>query len=163
MPSGGAYRTLAGIIQDLARRHNTPVFEPHVTLAAGPCEAEGLGEKVSELASRLQPFPVKLERVDYLDDYFRCLFLRVESSKHLENATRQARKTLDLPPRRPYQPHLSLMYGHFGPGKKKTIVPLARDCEELTFEVQSFHLYLIEGEPEEWIEIRELPLLPKST
>ena len=159
MPSGDLYEALAHTILRLSRVYQTPAFEPHVTLLGELTEPEAeVLSKTQHLASLIRPCEIRLSRADYLSDYFRCLFLRVEETKPVMEANLKARKVFNRYRDPKYMPHLSLMYGSLGPGVKETIVPRVGDYFDKRFEVRSVHLFLTEDEPRDWYRVREFPL-----
>ena len=149
MPGGQRYRDLTCRIQTWSRRHSTPRFEPHVTLLSGITlpEREALS-RAAALARGLAPFEVRLGEVDFTDEYFRCLFLRVQSTEPLVHVHRRACEVFGLRDRRPYLPHLSLLYGSLPLEVKKRIT--SRTSGNLTFRVSRIHLYSVNGPPAAW-------------
>src|SRR3989338_5017501 len=96
IPTGDVYDRLKDIILRLSLKYSTPRFEPHITLIGGlSCSEEEILSKVSWLSTLLKPFPVKLIKTEYLDEYYRCLFLRAEETDNLLNAHALAIKILD--------------------------------------------------------------------
>lgn len=87
MPTGSVYDRLVKIISQLSKKYSSPNFEPHVTLLAPIDEpGEEITSKTSQLVSLIQPYEIKLTTVDYLDEYFRCLFIRAEETKDVMGA-----------------------------------------------------------------------------
>ncbi len=96
MPSGDLYEALAHTILRLSRVYQTPAFESHVTLLGELTEPEAeVLSKTQHLASLIRPCEIRLSRADYLSDYFRCLFLRVEETKPVMEANLKARKVFN--------------------------------------------------------------------
>ena len=158
MPTAELRKKLAQTIHRLARLYGTPIFEPHVTLLGGLAVSEDEAlSKTQQLSTRLRPFEVRLSRADYLAEYFLCLFLRVEETEPLLETNFKARQVLDRYSDPRYYPHLSLMYGSLGPGRKQTIVPTVSHHCEARFEVERLHLYSTEGEPGDWYRVSEFP------
>lgn len=159
MPEGDLYRRLAGTILELGREHSTPAFEPHVTLLGRITGAErGVISKSAELATWIRPFTVWLTRPDYLEEYFRCFFLRVTATGPIVKAHRAAKEVFGLRESAGFMPHLSLIYGHLDSGRKERMaVDLGRRFDA-KFKVRSLHLYLIRGEPGAWRPVREFGL-----
>lgn len=158
MPMGDLRERLSETIRRLAGLYSTPTFEPHVTLIGGLAMAEEeVRAKTRELSARLRPFEIRLGRADYSYEYFQCLFLRVEHTQPLLEAHFDARKVFDRYSDPPYHPHLSLVYGQLGPGRKQTIVPTVGHLCGLGFEVRSLHLFSTKGRPEEWYRAEEFP------
>ncbi|MGC9997470.1 MAG: 2'-5' RNA ligase family protein [Terriglobia bacterium] len=151
MPSGEVCQRLTGTILELSRQYGTPAFEPHVTLAGsivGP--AREVESKIKDLARRIPPFTVRLTTVEGLEEYFRCLFVRVAQTHPIMSANKAAREIFRLPKQPAFMPHLSLLYGSLlSKEKERIIISLGRRFE-LEFKAATLHLYLIKREPEAW-------------
>lgn len=159
MPAEGVYQILAQAILRLNRLYGTPTFEPHVTLIGSIAEPEEeVIAKTLRLSTLVPPFEIRLGKVDYLAEYFKCLFLRVEGTAEVIKASQEAWRAFDRPCETGYMSHLSLMYGRLGPGVKQTIIPHLQDCSQLGFDVRSIHLFSTGGEPENWHRIKEFQL-----
>ena len=159
LPTGDVHENLAQTIRRLSQLYETPTFEPHLTLLGGLGVSEDQALlKTRQLSTLIRPFEVRLGKVDYLDEYFRCLFLRVEETKQLGEANLEARKIFDGYSDPKIYPHLSLKYGRLGPSVKQTIVPTVAHYCETRFEVKSICLFLTEGEPGDWYRVRQFPL-----
>jgi len=151
MPKGNVRRRLAEAILDLSGKYSTPAFEPHVTLAGsivGP--AKEVASRTKDLARRIPPFTVRLARADGLDEYFRCLFVRVAQTHPIMSANEAAREIFRLPKQPAFMPHLSLLYGSLPSQEKVTIIASLGRQFELEFKATSLHLYLIKREPAAW-------------
>jgi 2'-5' RNA ligase len=151
MPSGEVRRQLAEAILDLSREYAAPPFEPHVTLASGIVgPAREVASKMTDLARRISPFTVRLSAVDGLDEYYRCLFVRVATTQPIMTANKAAREVFSLDKQPVFMPHLSLLYGRLPSSvKEKIIASLGRQFE-LEFKARSLHQYLIKGAPQAW-------------
>jgi len=151
MPTGETRQRLSGTILELSRQYATPAFEPHVTLAGsivGP--AREVESKIKNLARRIPPFTVRLTTVEGLEEYFRCLFVRVAQTHPIMSANKAAREIFRLPKQPAFMPHLSLLYGSLlSKEKERIIISLGRQFE-LEFKAATLHLYLIKREPEAW-------------
>jgi 2'-5' RNA ligase len=161
-PSGAARDGLEKQIAALSLEQRAPRFPPHVTLlglgAAGGGE-EALAAKSAELAKSLRPFKVRLGKIGYEDDYFRCLYRRVEDSPELTAANAKARRSFGREGDPPFRPHLSLLYGKKSEAEKRKIAAgLGRAGEGLRFKVASLQLWITTGMPENWRLVREFPL-----
>ncbi len=155
MPSGDVYKRLAKIISQLSGEYSTPDFEPHVTLLPrliGP--EEEIVSKTSQLATLVRPYGIRLTKVDYLDEYFKCLFIKVEETEHVMDANAKAREIFNRQQDPKYMPHLSLLYGNFPPKtNEKIITEIGKDFD-LTFEARSIHLFSCDGEPKDWYRVK---------
>jgi len=151
MPTGEVRQRLAGTILDLSREYATPVFEPHVTLVGGIVgPAREVVSKMKDLARRIPPFTARLTVVDGLDEYFRCLFVRLAATHPIMRANKAAREVFALTKQPAFMPHLSLLYGNLPLSVKEGIIASLSRQFELEFKVNSLHLYLIKSEPAAW-------------
>ncbi len=159
IPAGEVYQKLAKTISQLSRQYSAPNFEPHITLLGQLARPEEeVLSKTSQLATLLRPLEIKLTRVDYLDQYFRCLFIRVEETKEVVKANLKAREVFSRQNDPQYTPHLSLMYGHFTPKiKEKIIAEIGREFN-LSFKVRNIYLFSTKGEPKDWCQAKKFPL-----
>ena len=151
MPEEPAFSLLAGEISRLSQECSTPRFDPHVTLLGGitVAEAEALASTVP-LAESLKPFGLELGEIGYLEDYFRCLFVRVIPTDSLINANQTAREVFRLPNEPPYMPHLSLVYGKLQMEKKKVIAARCGFLSGRALEIRHLTLFRVTGTPDEW-------------
>lgn len=156
MPTGRVYDELSVTISQLSNQYSTPSFPPHVTLVEGLTGNEReLSSTTEQLASRIRPFEIALSTIDYLDEYFRCLFLRIEESPALLEANRAARMIFHQERDPGFVPHLSLMYGNLDLQTKRQIVQIIGTDFKRTFPVESLHLYSTNGEPKDWRLVQE--------
>jgi 2'-5' RNA ligase len=159
MPTGETRQRLAGAILDLSREYATPTFAPHVTLAGGIVgPAREAAAKMRDLARRIPPFIVRLTGVDGLDEYFRCLFVRVATTHPIMAANKAAREVFRLEQQPIFMPHLSLLYGHLPSSVKGEVVASLGRRFELEFKVSALHLYLTRGAPQAWRRVASFGL-----
>ena len=141
------FRTL---IADLARRVDTPPFEPHLTLAGVDAATEAAAVRpVAELAARLAPLPIRLTEIGTTAEYFRCLFVRAERTPALDQAYRAACRALGQAPGG-FMPHLSLIYGELTPVVKERLIAEIGHRFNTTFTVERLALYDTAGPPPDW-------------
>jgi 2'-5' RNA ligase len=159
MPTGEVRQRLAGTILDLSREYAAPSFEPHVTLASGIVgPAREVASKMADLARQISPFTVRLTEVDFLDEYFRCLFVRVAMTHPIMKANKLARAVFSLAQQPAFMPHLSLLYADLPSGVKDRIVASLAWRFELQFKVSSLHLYLIKRKVAAWWRVASFGL-----
>ncbi len=157
MPTGRVYYQLSEIISQLSKKYSTPNFEPHVTLLGnliGP--GEDLISKTLKLVEQLKSFEIKLKKVDYFDEYFKCLFIRAEKSKEVIKANNIAREIFNLNLDPEYMPHLSLMYGNLNPETKEEILADSGKEFDISFEIKSIHLFSTTDAVKDWHRVKEL-------
>ncbi len=158
MPSGDVYDKLTEIISRLSKMYSTPVFEPHITLIGGiEVSEEEIISKTSELASIIKPFEIRLDKMDMLDEYFKCLFVRIEPESIMK-ANMKARKIFNRENDKKYMSHLSLMYGNLSAETKEKIIAEIGNIFNIVFEVKSIYIFSTKGEPKDWHRIKEISL-----
>jgi 2'-5' RNA ligase len=159
MPSGQLYDRLARVIFELSRKYGTPAFEPHVTLLAHiPGTEDTVASRCEQLANRIEPYVVRLTRLDRLNEYYRCLFVRVLETPAVVEANSEACQVFEVQKAQPYMPHLSLLYGDFSEVTKNEIVEGLRESWDLEFSVDRFHLIDGRGGPTDWRRVKEFAL-----
>lgn len=163
IPKGKIYITLAKIISDLSNKHSSPLFKPHITLI-GDIDTNETSARftTAHLSTLIDPFKLRLRKMNYLNEKFRCLFLKVEKSSELIKAIKLAKSVFDIEDSQEPMPHLSLMYGYFDSNtKEKIISEYEREFDE-EFEVDSIHLVRASSDidPADWQIIQEF-YLPK--
>ncbi len=159
VPVGQVYDKFVDLISRLSKEYSTPNFEPHITLLGEEIgEEKEIIDKTSRLAALIKPYEAKLTNIDYLDEYFRCLFVRIKETSGVMGANLKAREIFNRKTDPVYMPHLSLMYGHFSPEtKEKIIKEIGREFNK-SFEVGSIHLFCTEGEVKAWHRVKEFML-----
>jgi 2'-5' RNA ligase len=141
---------LAERIETLARLLGTQVFEPHVTLLGGVERPErDVREECAVLARSLAPLVVRLGPVDALDDYFKCVFARVEENRALHRARAAAQEALGASPGG-FVPHLSLVYGRLSASERATALREAAAASGERFVARRLDLWRTVGEVREW-------------
>ncbi|HLD39597.1 MAG TPA: 2'-5' RNA ligase family protein [Candidatus Nanoarchaeia archaeon] len=159
MPSGESYNRLNSIISQLSRRHNAQYFEPHVTLMGEILGTEDeLVSKTAKLSSLIQKYEIDLGKVEFLPEYFKCLFLRARESDKVMLANEVTRKVFGREHDPKYMPHLSLLYGDFSPTIKEEMIAKIGNDISIKFDVNSIHLFSTNGEPKDWYRVKEFSL-----
>jgi 2'-5' RNA ligase len=126
---------LQGLIEELARQYDAPVFEPHVTVHVGLNHADAT-EKVLAQAAR-QCAPIKLEAlgIDHSDEFIKTLFVQFESNKELQNLNALIRAVGQDPIRYQLNPHLSLLYKNIPAAARRALADSIKvPFSEVTFD-----------------------------
>ena len=156
MPSGEVREELASIITRLSTEYDAPLFPPHVTLIGRLSNSEqDLIAKAQQLAASLKPYELRLGMVDYTEEFHRSLFVHIEETEAVMEANRIARQVFDCHNDPKYMPHMSLLYGHFTPALKESIITKIGKRFTQTFQATSIHLYSTLGETKDWYALRE--------
>jgi len=159
VPEGEVEDRYSALIASLAARLGTPAFVPHVSLLgglAGP--ADEIAERVAELARSLPPIEVSLRAVDWRDEFYRCLFVAADPTPSLLSAHQRAAEALRAARGAPFEPHLSLVYGHLDPARKEAIRAEIGAEQPATFVARAVHLFRTEGDPTGWRRVARFPL-----
>ena len=120
LPESSAGRALAGLIRELARRFDTPEFEPHVTLlGAMPCTAE-LHHCLGRLPAT-GPLALRVQGLESGTPPFRALYLRLDTHAGLERLRTGASEGCPHREAQPWFPHLSLLYGDLAPAVRSRL------------------------------------------
>lgn len=160
MPEEPVYSELAGVILALSRERSTPAFEPHVTLLAGITAPEqDTISLCAKLAGLLSPLEVQLATIDFLDEYYRSIFVRVAETAALMRSNRKTREVFGLPGQPPYMPHLSLLYGDVPLDVKKAIAAKLGSQLARSFQASSVHLYFVAGPVSRWRRVGTFDLV----
>ena len=117
-------------------------------------------DELKHLAARLKPFTVRLGKIAWRQEYFRCFYATAELNEPLAAAQREAYDAFDMKPAPPFEPHLSLLYGNLDEAVKKTLAGETGGTLDVEFEVRSLHLVNASmGVPStEWRTLAEQPL-----
>jgi len=158
-PSGKIYDILAKTIAELSNAYQAPFFEPHVTLLGSlPGTEEEITGRSSQLGTSLQPFDIQLTEPAYGDQYFQCVFLKVQETLAMMNAHELAKRLFAIGTS-PYMPHLSLLYGHYSIERKDKIAAAIPETLRFSFTVDTIDLIRAGSEdPKDWLPILSVPL-----
>jgi 2'-5' RNA ligase len=163
IPSEPAHSCLQRLINQLARRYNAPVFEPHVTVHVGANCADAADEVLSNAAQECERIVLRALEVSDSSEFIKTLFVQFAPTTELQQVNQSictaARDSSD------YQlnPHLSLLYQRMSIQKRRV---LARSIEiplsEVTFDslkaVRCISPTRSRADVEAWRVVAEKPL-----
>jgi 2'-5' RNA ligase len=159
MPRGDVCERLSQILQRLSALYGAPEFSPHVTLLGGCLgPRRELIRQSAHVAAAFRPFTVRLEEIDFLDEYYRCLFVHAALTEPLRKAHQAARQAFGHTREPAFLPHLSLLYGNFPRSLKESIIARMGPRLDVQFKVRSLHLYRTHGEPRQWRQVASFGL-----
>jgi hypothetical protein len=120
LPERAVRKVFAENIRELARRFETPVFAPHVSVFIAPEDTRhptevlrGLGAVTIELT---------IHRIQFSEQFTKTLFVQFEQSIPLQELGDRIWKASGAPERYVIDPHLSLLYASLAAEKKKALV-----------------------------------------
>ena len=159
MPDKSAYQKLSKLIVDLSTLHDTPRFEPHVTLLSGITDNIKVArEKTEELANSITEISATLTRVEFLELYYRCLFFCTSQSEDLMDARMLAEEIFEHTKVSPFIPHVSFLYGSLPVFEKEAIIGTLGDSFFMDFRLPKLRLVKTQRTPEHWELIEEFDL-----
>lgn len=125
LPETAACEVFAKKIGELARRFETPVFAPHVSVFVGPENSRHPAEILRELGS--VTMKLTIHSIRFSEQFTKTLFIQFEGSVPLQELGDRIWKASGGPGRHVIDPHMSLLYASLTAEKKKALV------DEITF------------------------------
>ena len=110
MPADPARTFFQGLIEELARQFDAPVFEPHVTVHVGEDQADAAEKALSRGSRECQRINLELLGIDQSDEFIKTLFVQFAPDKKLQRLNAIIRAAAQDPVRYQLDPHLSLLY-----------------------------------------------------
>lgn len=152
---------LIKLMKNLGKEYSGPVFEPHITLLGdinGPFQT--IYSKTRTYASTITKMRIKLSKLDYGNEYFKCIFIVISNSLEISTAHSKCVKMFDLNPRKHFNPHLSILYGHYDLKTKLEIISKIDPSILVDFEVNSIHLVSSSShiDPKYWKRVAKFKL-----
>jgi 2'-5' RNA ligase len=159
MPDKETYLKIGQLIAELSSVHNTPSFEPHVTLISGITDdLETALKKTKKLAKENSPLNASLIGVEYLEYFYRCLFFKTDDSDEIYRLRDEAESLFEHSTVNPFIPHISFLYGSLPVFKKEAIIAELGERILGGFSLQSLRLVRTELGPENWELLGEFEL-----
>jgi 2'-5' RNA ligase len=110
IPSEPAHSFFQRIINDLARRYDAPVFEPHVTVHVGADQPDAAAKALEKAASECELVRQTPLRIDQSDEFIKTLFVQFAMTAELRKINGVIRHAADDSSQYELKPHLSLLY-----------------------------------------------------
>lgn len=159
MPDKETYLKIGQLIADLSSVHHTPSFEPHVTLLSGITDdVETALKKTAKLAANNVPLKASLTGVEYLEQFYRCLFFSTDDIDGIFRLREEAEALFEHATVNPFIPHISFLYGSLPIFKKEGIIKELGERFMGGFSLQKLRLVHTELTPENWETLAEFEL-----
>jgi Cyclic phosphodiesterase-like protein len=134
IPSEPAHSFFQRIINDLARRCDAPVFEPHVTIHVGADRTDAT-KNALDAARECKLIGLTPLGIDQSDEFTKTLFVHFAMSAELRKINGIMRQATDDSSHYQLKPHLSLLYKNLAVATRRELaasinVPLS----EVTFD-----------------------------
>ena len=122
LPDAPAFDEIQQLIAELSTEHRSPRFEPHITLLSGILDDEQAAcQKAQALAERTAPVNAAFRQVEYLEEYYRCLFFSTTHSSPLLDLRAECEQLFEHTNIQPFVPHVSFLYGSIPVFQKQAI------------------------------------------
>ena len=126
IPAEPAHRFFQDLINDLARRYEAPVFEPHVTIYVGANSTDALETGLSKVAQDCTPIVLQPIEVSHSDQFIKTLFVEFGLNTKLRQLNQVIRSAAQDSSDYDLKPHLSLLYKRMSAQRRRQ---LARSIE----------------------------------
>lgn len=110
VPSEPAHSFFQQIINDLARRCDAPVFEPHLTIHVGADRADPAENALGDAARECKLIGLTPLGIDQSDEFIKTLFVQFAISAELRKINNVIREAANDSAQYELKPHLSLLY-----------------------------------------------------
>ena len=134
IPAEPAHSLFQQIINDLARRYDAPVFEPHVTVHVGADRADAANNALSNAARECKLFELTPLGIDQSDEFIKTLFVQFAMSAELRQINGFIREAANDSSQYELNPHLSLLYKNLlGKTRRELAASISVPLSEVTF------------------------------
>jgi hypothetical protein len=120
LPETAAREVFAKKIREFARRFETPVFAPHVSVFVAPENSRHPAEILRELGA--VTLELTIHSIRFSEQFTKTLFVQFEPSVRLQELGDRIWKATRAPEQYVIDPHISLLYARLVAEKKKALV-----------------------------------------
>jgi 2'-5' RNA ligase len=110
IPAAPARSFFQGVINDLARRDDAPLFEPHVTIHVGLNRVAAAESGISQAARSCKPIKLKALEIGHSSEFIKTLFVQFALNTELRQLNEIIRNAARDSSHYELKPHLSLLY-----------------------------------------------------
>ena len=128
LPETAVRELFAAKIRELARRFETPLFAPHVSVFIAPETSRNPAEILHELGA--VTIELTIHSIQFSEQFTKTLFVQFERSVALQELGDRIWKVSRAPEQYLIDPHMSLLYASLAAEKKKALV------DEITFPIR---------------------------
>ena len=126
IPAKPAHGFFQDLINDLARRYDAPVFEPHVTIYVGADSTDAVDTTLSKAARDCEPIVLQALEVSHSNEFIKTLFVEFGLNSKLRQLNQVICSAAQIPSDYDLKPHLSLLYKRMSVQERRS---LARSIE----------------------------------
>ena len=156
IPPEPIFSQLKNTVDELSRKYNGPIFEPHMTLLGNiNNELPEIELKVKELATYVDKLELSLGSVSLSTTYFQSVFVRVNSTAKLMQLNLDAKKIFSME-NDVFMPHISLLYGNHDMAIREKAA-LSLQFPASSFVVKQFVITPVITNPDQWEHSATIP------
>ena len=135
IPSEPAHSFFQRIINDLARRCDAPVFEPHVTIHVGADRADAAKNALGDATRECKLIGLTPFGIDQSDEFIKTLFVQFSMSAELRKISGIVRQSGNDSSHYQLKPHLSLLYQNLpATARRELATSINVPLSEVTFD-----------------------------
>lgn len=125
-------------IERLAERFNAPVFEPHLTIHAGPADRVASAASVlGETAFEFEPVTLRPIAIGHSPSFTKCVYVEFHMDQVLLDLQSKLRER--LPSDYVLHPHITLLYHHLSDSERESL------AEEMLVPVNDIRFEIIQA------------------
>ena len=135
IPSEPAHSFFQRIVNDLARRYDAPVFEPHVTIYVGADRADAAKNALGDATRECKLIGLTQFGIDQSAQFIKTLFVQFDMSAELRKISDMIRDVANDSSQYELNPHLSLLYKNLAaPTRRELAASINVPFSEVTFD-----------------------------
>ena len=135
IPAEPAREFFCLFIANLARQHDAPVFEPHVTIHVGANDVDAAERAVSKAARDCKLITLKDLGIGHSDEFIKTLFVKFATSEKLQQLNAIIRTAAEDSCEYELNPHLSLLYKNIpGTARQELAASIKLPFSEVVFD-----------------------------
>ncbi len=159
-PSGDEFKKINKVLSKLQKETKSVGFKPHVTLLGGLYYKEDSLKEMLSVFKKNRRFRIYLKKMSSGNNEFKTIFIECQKSKELLNLNRLSQKIFKT--KKPFKPHMSIVYGDFNKENKKNIKGRIESLgvNYFSFEVRSISLWKAFGTADKWKRLKRVNLQP---
>lgn len=132
-PTAKDAKYLIQIICKLAKKYDSPTFNPHITVYSGVQNVSTAKSAVRNCVN-MKKFTVEATDLEFSDNLWKTVFINVKENQELKQIHNTIKKDIPLNPKYEFNPHISLIYKKLDDSQKQGIIDDLKIKSKLTFD-----------------------------
>ena len=156
IPPEPIFGQIKKVIDELSKKYEGPLFEPHMTLLGGiDNDISEIERNIKLLPSNGEKLELTLGPVSFSTTYFQSVLVRVNSTAKLMKLNMDTKEILGLE-NNVFMPHISLLYGNHDMSIREEIASKIH-FPKISFAVNEFIITPSTDNPSEWAHSAVIP------